>query len=621
MTFIHNLRISLKITLLLLAMGAITLTVAVNGVVQLWTADTVYSELIANKMVPAIRLAQANRRVLEMGLRSYQVIAYGPTTPMGKDAAAEEAASFKQASKRLNEVREIDPSTDAIVDRFIVRLRGLHDSCQAAIAAAQRGDVVAAREILVSVDRRSQAIRAEMIPFSNRQIDYSLAESDRLTDKMHGTAWTLILTTLIGALAGIGAAMALTRSSITGPLIRLRDQMGRYAGGHYAEEVSDADRKDEVGEMARAVRVFRDNGIAKAAIDAEKATRDAEQQMVVDTVSSHLSRLSDGDLTTPIRATFPSEYDTLKRNFNEALDKLRGLIGAVSDGAVAIRSGSGEIAQAAEDLARRTEGNASSLEQTASAITQMDERLKATADAAGRTVTRADQAINTVGGGRVVADEAVQAMGRVSESAKGIDSVIEGLDKIAFQTRVLAMNAAVESGRAGDAGRGFAVVADLVSALAMRSEEEAKRAREQLTATQADIVTAVEAVQKVDGALSAISGDVTEVHGLLATIATDNQAQAAAITQVASTISSMDRSTQQNAAMVEETSAAARNLASETAHLADQAARFNTGGASMASRFEGPVRPLPAEALPSMVRARQPVSAQGGDDGEDWASF
>jgi len=415
--------------------------------------------------------------------------------------------------------------------------------------------------------------------------------------------------------------MALTRSSITGPLIRLRDQMGRYAGGHYAEEVGDADRKDEVGEMARAVRVFRDNGIAKAAIDAEKATRDAEQQMVVDTVSSHLSRLSDGDLTTPIRATFPSEYDTLKRNFNEALDKLRGLIGAVSDGAVAIRSGSGEIAQAAEDLARRTEGNASSLEQTASAITQMDERLKATADAAGRTVTRADQAINTVGGGRVVADEAVQAMGRVSESAKGIDSVIEGLDKIAFQTRVLAMNAAVESGRAGDAGRGFAVVADLVSALAMRSEEEAKRAREQLTATQADIVTAVEAVQKVDGALSAISGDVTEVHGLLATIATDNQAQAAAITQVASTISSMDRSTQQNAAMVEETSAAARNLASETAHLADQAARFNTGGASMASRFEGPVRPLPAEALPSMVRARQPVSAQGGDDGEDWASF
>ncbi|HEX8420926.1 MAG TPA: methyl-accepting chemotaxis protein, partial [Sphingomonas sp.] len=153
-------------------------------------------------------------------------------------------------------------------------------------------------------------------------------------------------------------------------------------------------------------------------------------------------------------------------------------------------------------------------------------------------------------------------------------SVIEGLDKIAFQTRVLAMNAAVEAGRAGDAGRGFAVVADLVSALAMRAEEEAKRARDQLTVTQTDIVTAVEAVQKIDGALAAISGDVTQVHELLATMAADNQAQSAAITQISAAVGTMDQSTQQNAAMVEETSAAARNLVSEVTSLSDKTGLF-----------------------------------------------
>jgi ribose 5-phosphate isomerase A len=137
----------------------------------------------------------------------------------------------------------------------------------------------------------------------------------------------------------------------------------------------------------------------------------------------------------------------------------------------------------------------------------------------------------------------MQAMSRVSSSAKGIDSVIEGVDKIAFQTRVLAMNAAVEAGRAGDAGRGFAVVADLVSALAMRAEEEAKRARMQLTVTQAEIVTAVEAVQTVDGALYDISGSVEDVHKLLAEMADDNVAQSATITEIAGAVSSSQAST------------------------------------------------------------------------------
>jgi methyl-accepting chemotaxis protein len=328
------------------------------------------------------------------------------------------------------------------------------------------------------------------------------------------------------------------------------------------------------------------------------------------------------------------EQDKAGKALAEREAELNILLGVIAESAEGIRTGSSEITQASEDLARRTEGNAASLEETSAALVQIDGRLKATSQSSTQTVARADQAIATVNGGRATAEEAVQAMGRVSDSAKGIDSVIEGLDKIAFQTRVLAMNAAVEAGRAGDAGRGFAVVADLVSALAMRAEEEAKRARDQLTLTQTDIVTAVQAVQKVDGALANISSDVDEVHKLLGTMADDASAQSTAITQISAAIGAMDQSTQQNAAMVEQTSAAARNLTAEVTALADQAAMFKTEEAHVrrtppqrvappqpaqrqaankpASGYRSPIKALPA----AVART---ANASAGHD--DWNAF
>ncbi len=426
-----------------------------------------------------------------------------------------------------------------------------------------------------------------------------------------------LATMAVGLVAGIGVAVVIAavaaaagawfRAAIAGPYVTTVVRMEGLAAGDLASPIEFTHYGDCVGRLTKAMFTFR-------ALAAE-LDKSSEQKIVVDTVSAHLEELSAGDLMAEIDAEFPEEYLSLKTNFNAALDSLRTLITSVSDGAATIRTGSSEIAQASEDLARRTEGNAASLEETAAAVTQMDGRLKATAIAAQSTVGRADQAIETVGSGRAVAAEAVQSMGRVSESAKGIDSVIEGLDKIAFQTRVLAMNAAVEAGRAGDAGRGFAVVADLVSALAMRAEEEAKRARDQLTATQSEIVIAVKAVQKVDGALEGISGDVGQVHELLATIATDNQAQSAAITQISAAIRAMDESTQQNAAMVEETSAAARNLSGEVGALTEAAERFNIRGTGMKTKVRrafgngdfapnaaAAARPLPSAAVHALLR-------------------
>ena len=426
-------------------------------------------------------------------------------------------------------------------------------------------------------------------------------------------------------MAGTGAAAAIIgavlgqrfRTAICDPYVNTVVRMEALAAGDLGSPIAYTDYKDCVGRMTRAMFTFRDT-----AEEQKRASR--EQGEVVATLRTSLASLTQGDFTAEIRAEFPPAYAELRSNFNEALSALRDLIGSVMESTATITTGSVEIAQASEDLARRTEANAASLEQTSAAVTQMDQRLRSTAEAAGRTVVRADGAIQSVAGGRVTAEEAVQAMTRVSESAKGIDSVIEGLDKIAFQTRVLAMNAAVEAGRAGEAGRGFAVVADLVSALAMRAEEEAGRARDQLTATQTDIVTAVEMVQKVDSAFTDISGDVGEVHVLLAEMASANEAQSTAISQISVAIGTMDQSTQQNAAMVEETSAAARNLSSEVQALAEQAGQFNVGDPARApapaaraaarpvkAQTGGHVAPVRALSVASMARA----------GGNDWASF
>ncbi|AJP74143.1 methyl-accepting chemotaxis protein [Sphingomonas hengshuiensis] len=491
-------------------------------------------------------------------------------------------------------------------DRLIEEVKaGQRDAAQDAVRAAGKAVLVSAAVLPLRSIREAQSALIEKN--SNNQ---NAAISSAMT------------ALIVGGIALIGVAItmaALLTGVIARPVTRLTTTMASLAAGRNDIDVPDVDRGDELGDMARAVLVFRDAAVAKQAAEAANAKAEAAQKLVVETISTHLSELAGGNLTARITEDFPGDYAAVKTNFNDAVTALRALLASVMETTSTIRTGSSEIAQASEDLARRTESNAASLEETAAAVTQMDGRLRATADAAKRTVGQADATMASVTDGRATADEAVQAMTRVADSAKGIDSVIEGLDKIAFQTRVLAMNAAVEAGRAGEAGRGFAVVADLVSALAMRAEEEAGRARDQLTATQTDIVTAVQAVQRVDGALSDISQGVGAVHQLLGDMATDNQAQASAITEISSALGSMDQATQQNAAMVEETSAAARNLAGEVGTLTEQARQFNIGdgGAGPARRmpsFDGPVRQLPPAAVSALVRTPSGAS-------DDWQSF
>jgi methyl-accepting chemotaxis protein len=539
---------------------------------------------------------------------SYRVMAYPGGSPAGREATEDERTSYEKAVKLLDEIKQLDSGLASEMDGLRAKVDEIHKGAAEAVRLGSRDENDAAKAILADLDKQAVADAKEY--------------SNGLSASASSTSTTMLVVSFIMIAVGVGIGLLVSRLGITAPIAELQVRMKSLAEGNNNAEVPGTGRGDEIGAMAKAVLVFREAAVEKEKTDAAKKIADAEQQRVVETLEANLAKLAQGDLTSEINEAFSPAYESVKVNFNAAVAELRSLIGSVMESAATIRTGSGEIAQASEDLARRTEANAASLEETSAAVTQMDGRLKATAASASRTVQRADGAIATVSGGRSVADEAVQAMSRVADGAKGIDSVIEGLDKIAFQTRVLAMNAAVEAGRAGEAGRGFAVVADLVSALAMRSEEEAARARDQLTATQTDIVAAVEMVQKVDIALADISGDVGEVHKLLGEMATDNQAQSTAITQISVAIGTMDQSTQQNAAMVEETSAAARNLTGEVAALSEQASKFNLGaGVRPATvRTSAPAKSAKASGYVSPVRAL-PIAALASSGGDDWASF
>ena len=365
------------------------------------------------------------------------------------------------------------------------------------------------------------------------------------------------------------AALLLRRRVVT-PLSELTNAAALLAGGGKGE-VPHTDRDDELGQLAQALAHFRDS----AAERAEAEHRDAEEKSaMVDMLADVLSRVSRGDLRKVLDGELEGEYRKLGDYMNKAISTLREMVQNVVFGASSIRSAAGEIASASADLSARTQSNAASIEETTAALTAIDGRLASTRDAAKSTAQSAERARTAVERGLAKAQSAAATMEEVRTAAASVDGVMEALDKIAFQTRVLAMNAAVEAGHAGEAGKGFAVVADLVSQLAARAEEEARSAREQLTATTERIALAAEGVSDMEVQFGGIVSEVASVSELVEQLSADALAQAMTIAEISSAMRQMDISTQQNAAMVEQTSAAAANLLGDAGQLVDHAERF-----------------------------------------------
>jgi len=287
----------------------------------------------------------------------------------------------------------------------------------------------------------------------------------------------------------------------------------------------------------------------------------------VEALANCLTNLADGDLSQRIEKPFIASLERLRTDFNEASEKLKRAMSTVADNAQAISSGSNQVQAAADDLAKRTEQQAASIEQTAAALEEITTTVKDSshrAEEAGRLVTRTRE--HAEHSGAVVRD-AIGAMDQIEASSREISNIIGVIDEIAFQTNLLALNAGVEAARAGEAGKGFAVVAQEVRELAQRSATAAKEIKALITASGGHVQSGVSLVTKAGSALQEIATQVHAIDTNVVAIVEAAREQSTALAEINQAVNMVDQGTQQNAAMVEEQTAASHSLAREAAAL------------------------------------------------------
>ncbi len=369
-----------------------------------------------------------------------------------------------------------------------------------------------------------------------------------------------------------------------------------------------------------AVSVYMEAGEqARRELEESRAAAAQEQALVVSSIVTGLTKLSEGDLTFRLTQAFPGEYGRLREDFNGAMQGLQDSMKVIVANADGITAGAGEISQAADDLSRRTEQQAATLEQTAAAVDQITATVKRTAEGASQANAVVVTARSDAEKSGVVVRGAVSAMTGIEKSAQEISQIIGVIDEIAFQTNLLALNAGVEAARAGEAGKGFAVVASEVRALAQRSAEAAKEIKALISTSTNQVKEGVDLVGQTGEALQRIVGQVAEISTLVSEIASSAQEQATGLAEVNTAVNQMDKATQQNAAMVEESTAASHALAQEAHELAGLVAGFEIGERTRELRRASPGRPVPARAgvhapAPNPVAAaRERVAAFAAD--------
>ncbi len=563
--------------------GAVSMfaLVAVCGGANYWSTTTLTASLTDSATDGDMLRSHLTADMMHDALRADVLAALTALTPESGISSADVKTSLKEHADNFR--AQIAHEAELKVS----------DEIRAALTGVEQplNDYVAAAERLVSLAETDPANAMAGLPAFMKQFEALEGAMEEVTNVMAADAEASVVTAnanasiatiMIGVVILLGIVIAgllavgISRLFIK-PVKTITEAMTRLAHGDESVEAPYVGRGDEIGEMGAALAAFK-----QAAIDhreAQKASQIKNEAIVNGSFGAGVSRLADGDLTYRLEQDVPAAYEQLKRDFNAAMDKLQAAMRGINENSGGVKTAASEISHAADDLSKRTEQQAASLEETAAALDEITATVRKTADGARQANVVVGQAKEEAQRSGEVVRSAVAAMGEIEGSSRKISQIIGVIDEIAFQTNLLALNAGVEAARAGEAGRGFAVVASEVRALAQRSSDAAKEIKTLIHASTEQVEDGVTLVNKTGEALQQIVVKVAEISTLVSEISASTQEQSSGLAEVNTAVNQMDQVTQQNAAMVEQSTAASHSLAGEADALTALVSKFRVGSA------------------------------------------
>ncbi len=665
---IDDFRLRTKILVPIGMMAVTMLAMVAFGANRLFSVSDAASKIIEQRDVATVKIARAGRLLVEIPYAVDGVILNDDDTPAGAAAKQSFESSAASAQSLLQAAADLLPDQADAIGKFRERLKAIVELAKPAyelglqlpgvdhgrdLKPEQIEGLAKAAKLATSSDASARKLIADMAAYNDGLVTANAQAAQGLQTLSQNAIEALSAFGALSAVLAIAFSFWMTAAKIVRPLKRLSEQMRTLAGGDTSLEIEGAHRRDEIGEMSKAVEVFKSNAIdrrnveARAVADRSAADADREratslrqagaeaQSAAMGALRDGLKRLADGNLTVKLEQGFSAEYAEVRDDFNAAAGKLRGALSAVVVSTGTIHSSTREISAASDNLSHRTEQQAANLEETAAALEEITTTLKQSAQGAQHAAEVVATADADAKNGAVIVRKAVEAMDAIAESSSKIGQIIGVIDEIAFQTNLLALNAGVEAARAGDSGKGFAVVASEVRALAQRSAEAAKEIKSLVSMSGAQVESGVKLVADTGKALENIISQVSEINKVVADIAAGAQQQATGLQQINTAIGVMDQSTQQNATMVEESTSASHSLSQATGELQRLIEQFRVGdpGETKLRRelkavaphaFAKPAAPAPRAQPKTSPReiARAPKAlAAGGAAASDWTEF